>query len=123
MRSILRWAFRLGAIASAIVLALGLGLVLFFGSEAGQTWLRQTAADALGDAFGAQVKIASWQRAGGLDVEAEGVAIEIDGRPFAVVDRVVARPAFPSLWPPALSIALEVSGFDARIGRGPDGRF
>src|SRR5262245_54312933 len=123
MRSILGWALRLGAIATTLVLALGLAAALLLRTEMARTWLRETAADALGDAFGAQVRIASWRRAGGFAVEAEGVAIEIEGRPFAFVDRVVARPALPSLWPPALSIALEVSGFDARIGRGPDGRF
>ena len=123
MRSILGWALRLVAVASALVLALPLAAVFFLQTEAARAWLRDTAADALGEAFGARVEIADWKRAGGLGVEAEDIAIEIDGRPFAVVDRVVARPAFPSLWPPTLSIALEVSGFDARIGRGPDGRF
>src|SRR5262245_39145437 len=123
MRAVLRWTLRLCAITLALALALGIAAVFLVDADDVSAWLRARAAEALGEEFGAEVEIGSWRRAGGLTGEAEGVKIAIDGRPFAHVERVTARPAFPSLWPLALSIALDVHGFDARVGRGPDGRF
>ena len=123
MRRVLRWLVRTAVGAILAVALIGAGALLWISSDAGRAWVRDAAARALGEAFGAEVRMASLERTGGLELEADRLDVTIDGRPFVTAGRVVARPAFPSLWPPVLSLALEVSDFEVRIGRGPDGRF